>query len=154
MRRALRLSHHHSSRLATTVIATCICTYLECECVRRVRRSHHHQCTRGETVIPYVHIIGVHDFLHGYFYAHYCTHTRTYGGVGFRNENVSQVEILPQLFHPHTYVTPTPLHTTSPIHHSTPTPNPSKPLILPHSHYILTTFLPTHAYSPIHTHII
>ena len=31
-----------------------------------------------------------------------------HGGVGFRNENVSQVEILPQLFHPHTYTTPTP----------------------------------------------
>ena len=26
-----------------------------------------------------------------------------HGGVGFRNENVPQVENLPQLFHPHTY---------------------------------------------------
>ena len=40
----------------------------------------------------------------------------------------------------------------SPI--TSPPPNPLKPLILPHSHYVLTTFLPTYAYSPTHTHII
>ena len=44
------------------------------------------------------------------------------------------------------------------LQHPTTTPHlsptPSKPLILPHSHYILTTFPPTYAYSPTHTHII
>ena len=128
------------------------------ECVWRACRSHHHQCTRVKTVIPYVHIIGVHDFLHGYFYAHYCTHTRKYGGVGFRNESFPQVENLPQLFHPHTYTYPQHgVYDTYNLSNPLTThlsPNPLKPLILPHSHYILTTFLPTYAYSPTHTHII
>ena len=51
-----------------------------------------------------------------------------HGGVGFRNENVFQVEILPQLFPPQRYTPFTPyiphLHSI----HTTPTsPNPSKP---------------------------
>ena len=113
-------------------------------------------------MIPYVHIIGVHDFLHGYFYAHYCTHTRKYGGVGFRNESFSQVENLPQLFHPHTYVTPTPnphLLTNHP--HTSPHTHP-KPLqtldittFSLHSNHISTylCILPyTHAYNIIRKH--
>ena len=111
----------------------------------------------------HVHYAYVRTYTHvyGYVSVHYCTHTRSYGGVGFRNENVSQVENLPQLFHPHTYVTPKPIYTPStPTYPPTPTQHPPtyhqplKPLILPHSHYILITFPPTHAYSPTHTHII
>lgn len=56
-------------------------------------------------------------------------------------------------------LTPTPTYnmastppTTSPIHLSHPHPNPLKPLILPHSHYILTTpYLPMHTL--LHTRI-
>lgn len=102
-----------------------VCVYLSrIVCVWRVCRSHSHQCTRAKTVIPYVHIIGVHDFLHGYFYAHYCTHKRRYGGVGFRNESFPQLRKLPQLFHPHTYVTPTPY---LPPTYQPPTHTPLKP---------------------------
>ena len=143
-------SHHHSSRWATTVIAH-VCVYLtRIVCVWRVCRSHHHQCTTGLTVIPMSIFIYIHEPLHGSAYAHYCTHTRKYGGVGFRNESFPQVENLPQLFHPHTYAYPQ--HGIYPpvLSH----PQTLEPLILPHSHHILTTFLPTHAYSPTHTHII
>ena len=139
-----------------------VCVYLtRIVCVWRVRLSHFHQCTTGLTVIPMSIFIYIHEPLHGSAYAHYCTHTRTYGGVGFRNESVSQLRKLPQLFHPHTYAylrLPTPTYALPTLHlshlsHPHPT-NPSKPLILPHSHYVLTTFLPTYAYSPTHTHII
>ena len=54
------------------------------------------------------------------------------GGVGFRNESVSQVEILPQLFHPHTYSTPKlPIqYPTYPFSYppSPPTTHPLNPL--------------------------
>lgn len=111
-------------------------------------------------------LVYIHEPLHGFAYAHYCTHTRKYGGVGFRNESFPQVENLPQLFHPHTYVTPTPIHnmvstipTTSPIHLP-----PTYPLTLrtldittfsPHSHYISTypcILSYTHAYNIIRKH--
>ena len=54
-------------------------------------------------------------------------------------------------------LTPTPIYNVVSKYLPIPyrkTPTPSKPLILPHSHYVLTTFLPTYAYSPTHTHII
>ena len=100
--------------------------------------------------------------VYGYISVHYCTHTRTYGGVGFRNENVSQVEILPQLFHPHTYATPTPTYqppSTTPNHHSPPIPNPLQTLDITtfslRSHYISTypcILSYTHAYNIIRKH--
>lgn len=104
--------------------------------------------------------------VYGYVSVHYCTHTRTYGGVGFRNENVSQVEILPQLFHPHTYATPTP-HLSPPTPTYTPpstTPTTNLPLTPQtldittfslHSHYIPThpcILSYTHAYNIIRKH--
>lgn len=107
-------SHHHSSRWATTVIAH-VCVYLtRIVCVWRVRRSHFHQCTTGLTVIPMSILVYIHEPLHGSAYAHYCTHTRKYGGVGFRNESFPQVENLPQLFHPHTYALSTTWHLQPP----------------------------------------
>lgn len=116
-----------------------VCVPIRIVCVRRVRRSHFHQCSRASTVTPMSIFIYIHEPLHGFAYAHYCTHKRRYGGVGFRNESFPQVEKLPQLFHPHTYILFTPslhllTHTTT--HHSTPNPNPSKPLILPHSYHL------------------
>ena len=87
-----------------------VCVYLtRIVCVWRVCRSHHHQCTTGLTVIPMSIFIYIHEPLHGFAYAHYCTHKRRYGGVGFRNESFPQLRKLPQLFHPHTY-TPFTLH--------------------------------------------
>ena len=148
-------SHHHSSRWATTVIAH-VCVYLtRIVCVWRVCRSHHHQCTTGLTVIPMSIFIYIHEPLHGSAYAHYCTHTRKYGGVGFRNENVPQVENLPQLFHPHTYAYPQ--HGIYPLVLSHP-PNPRTLDITtfsPHSHYISTypcILSYTHAYNIIRKH--
>lgn len=125
-----------------------VCVYLtRIVCVWRVRLSHFHQCTTGLTVIPMSIFIYIHEPLHGSAYAHYCTHTRTYGGVGFRNESFPQLRKLPQLFHPHTYATPTPNPQPTypppipPI--TSPPPNPLKPLILPHSHLPMHTLLHT-----------
>ena len=119
----------------------------------------------------HVHYAYVRTYTHvyGYVSVHYCTHTRTYGGVGFRNENVPQVENLPQLFHPHTYVTPTShlspsiphLHLLTHNTHTTPTHLPPTPQTLDittfslHSHHISTypcIFPYTHAYNIIRKH--
>ena len=113
------------------------------ECVWRACRSHHHQCTRAKTVIPMSILVYIHEPLHGSAYAHYWTHSSTARGMGFRNENVPQVENLPQLFHPHTYATPTP--------HLPPTYNHH---LQPPQTLDTTTFLPTYAYSPTHAYNI
>ena len=121
-----------------------VCVYLtRIVCVWRVRRSHHHQCTTGLTVIPMSIFIYIHEPLHGFAYAHYCTHKRKYGGVGFRNESFPQVEILPQLFHPHTYALSTTWHLQPPSpSQNTPQtpPNPWYYHIL--TPYSLFTYLP------------
>ena len=130
-----------------------VCVYLtRIVCVWRVRLSHFHQCTTGLTVIPMSIFIYIHEPLHGFAYAHYCTHTRRYGGVGFRNESVSQLRKLPQLFHPHTYaylrLSTLHLHLTYPPPNppsTTPTPTPSNPWY----YHILTTFS-QHFYPPMH----
>lgn len=102
----------------------------------------------------YVHYAYARTYTHvyGYVSVHYCTHTRTYGGVGFRNENVSQVENLPQLFHPHTYATPT-LHLQHGISLTLQTLDITTFSL--HSHHISTypCILPyTHAYNIIRKH--
>ena len=85
--------------------------------------------------------------VYGYISVHYCTHTRTYGGVGFRNESDSQVEKLRQLFHPHTYTLFT--FTRNPL---------SVPLFLTPKTLDITTFslrshyISTHLYILSYTH--
>ena len=151
VRRALRLSHHHSSRLATTVILSCICTYLELS-ASGVLAVHITINALGlKPWFPMSILVYIHEPLHGFAYAHYWTHSSTARGAGFRNESFPQVENLPQLFHPHTYVTPTPIHNMASTLLFLVTPQtPSNPWY----YHILTTFLPTYAYSPTHTHII
>ena len=103
VRRARRLSHHHSSRLAATVIPSCTCTYLELSAsgVLAVHITINAPRVWPWFLCPYL-----------YIYVSPCTGllmhiieptAPLHGGVGFRNESCSQVENLPQLFHPHTY---------------------------------------------------
>lgn len=118
----LSFSPHYIGRWLTVI--TYVCVFLYCiVCVRGVSLLTLTLLHLAKFRDSYVHISIYTQLVHGYAYAHYRTHTHTARGEGFRNESGSQVEKSRQLFHPHTYATPTPYLPPSydpPTHPSNP----------------------------------